>query len=103
MDTRSSTSTPVTQKKDIKKQQGRLEALKREAEEEKERARVAARERVLLEFEKSQLILASSSVIGAKSTTPSNNGSSERESRARTLQSIHGLYCQNSQGDEAKV
>jgi len=48
----------VTQLNDIKRQKIRLENLKREAEEEKERAREAARERVLLEFEKGQLGLA---------------------------------------------
>ncbi|KIL66056.1 hypothetical protein M378DRAFT_186154 [Amanita muscaria Koide BX008] len=67
----------LTQKTDMKKQKDRLEALKREAEEERERARMAARERVLLEFEKGQLTLASSSIIGTKPTVSSN--SSERE------------------------
>ncbi|KAH7928868.1 hypothetical protein BV22DRAFT_1030262 [Leucogyrophana mollusca] len=45
----------LTQKKDIKRQKDRLELLKREAEEEKERAKEAARERVLRDFEKGQL------------------------------------------------
>lgn len=49
---------PVSQKKDIKRQKEKLEALKREAEEERARAKEAARERVLLEFEKGQLGLA---------------------------------------------
>lgn len=52
----------LTQKTDIKKQKSKLEALKREAEEERERAREAARERVLIEFEKGQRGLGSSSV-----------------------------------------
>ncbi|PFH51160.1 hypothetical protein AMATHDRAFT_143320 [Amanita thiersii Skay4041] len=59
----------LTQKKDIKRQKDRLEALKREVEEERRKARIAARERVLLEFEKGQLTLGggSSSVPGTKS------------------------------------
>ncbi|KAF5363439.1 hypothetical protein D9756_000835 [Leucocoprinus leucothites] len=48
----------LTQKKDIKRQKTKLEAWKREYEEEKAGAKEAARERVLLEFEKSQLGLA---------------------------------------------
>ncbi|KAH6891791.1 hypothetical protein BKA70DRAFT_1162530 [Coprinopsis sp. MPI-PUGE-AT-0042] len=57
----------LTQKKDIKKQKERLEALKKEAEAEKNKARQAARERVLLEFEKGQLGLAAGpSSIGTK-------------------------------------
>ncbi|KAH0831227.1 hypothetical protein J3R83DRAFT_13808 [Lanmaoa asiatica] len=45
----------LSQKKDIKRQKVRLEQLKREAEEEKQRALEAARERVLRDFEKGQL------------------------------------------------
>lgn len=57
----------MTQKKDIKRQKERLEAWRRESEEEKARAREAARERVLLEFEKSQLGLAARSTdVGTK-------------------------------------
>jgi hypothetical protein len=48
----------VVQKKDIKRQKERLEALKKEAEQEKARAKGAARERVLADFEKGQLALA---------------------------------------------
>ena len=44
----------VAQKKDIKKQKAKLEALKQEAEEERARARAEARERVLREFERGQ-------------------------------------------------
>lgn len=43
------------QKKDIKRQKEKLEAMKKEAEEERAKARIAARERVLLDFEKGQL------------------------------------------------
>ena len=69
----------VAQKKDIKRQKEMLEALKREAEAEKERARLAARERVLLEFEKGQLGLA------AAPTTATTSGA---ESKERELFSI---------------
>jgi nitric oxide synthase-interacting protein len=55
----------VTQKKDMKRQKQRLEALRREAEEEQARARAAARERVLQEFEKGQLGLSGSASIVA--------------------------------------
>lgn len=55
----------LTQKKDIKRQKGKLELLKREAEEERSRAKEAARERVLLEFEKGQRAAAPSSVLAA--------------------------------------
>jgi nitric oxide synthase-interacting protein len=57
----------VSQKKDIQRQKSRLETLKREAEEEKARAKAAARERVLLDFEKGQLRLA-----GTPGSTPSS-------------------------------
>ncbi|KAI0049506.1 hypothetical protein FA95DRAFT_1556798 [Auriscalpium vulgare] len=53
----------LTQKKDIKRQKDRLEALRKEAEEEKSRAKEAARARVLVEFEKGQLGLAAVSSI----------------------------------------
>ncbi|KAJ3485469.1 hypothetical protein NLI96_g4942 [Meripilus lineatus] len=68
----------VTQLNDIKRQKVRLEALKKEAEEERERAREAARERVLLEFEKGQLGLAAPSTI---STSGTNNKNESGESR----------------------
>ncbi|KAF9457897.1 hypothetical protein BDZ94DRAFT_1272036 [Collybia nuda] len=49
----------LSQKKDIQRQKAKLEAMKQEVEDEKIRAKEAARERVLLEFEKGQLGLAS--------------------------------------------
>jgi len=64
----------LTQKKDIKRQKQRLEALKREAADEKARARLAARERVLLEFEKGQLGLAA----GPSSIGTRGSGDSEQ-------------------------
>ncbi|KAI0922774.1 hypothetical protein AcV5_009660 [Taiwanofungus camphoratus] len=63
----------VTQIEDIKRQKVRLESLKREAEEEKQKAQEAARERVLLEFEKGQLGLVSQS----SSITTSGSESTE--------------------------
>ncbi|EDR01187.1 uncharacterized protein LACBIDRAFT_254899 [Laccaria bicolor S238N-H82] len=47
----------LTQKKDIKRQKERLDAMKKEAEEERTRVRAAARERVLLEFEKGHRLM----------------------------------------------
>ncbi|CAL1710141.1 unnamed protein product [Somion occarium] len=61
----------VTQIGDIKRQKSRLEAMKREAEEEKERAREAARDRVLQEFEKGQLGLAAPGSVATTSGTES--------------------------------
>lgn len=57
----------MTQKKDMKRQKERLEKLKQNAEEEKERALGAARERVLKDFEKGHLTLSSN--LKAPSTT----------------------------------
>lgn len=59
---------------DIKRQKVRLEALKKEAEEERQRAREAARERVLLEFEKGQLGLAATSVISTSGQADPSEG-----------------------------
>ncbi|PSS37967.1 hypothetical protein PHLCEN_2v194, partial [Hermanssonia centrifuga] len=65
----------VTQMEDIKRQKVKLEALKREAEEERQRAREAARERVLLDFEKGQLGLSGSISVATTS------GSDSKEAR----------------------
>ncbi|KAH7910396.1 hypothetical protein BJ138DRAFT_1136063 [Hygrophoropsis aurantiaca] len=61
----------LTQKKDIKRQKDRLELLKREAEEERELAKEAARERVLRDFEKGQL--------GLSANIPATNFSEGKE------------------------
>ncbi len=61
----------VTQLGDIKRQKVRLEALKREAEEERQRAREAARERVLQDFEKGQLGLAGPTSVATTSGSDS--------------------------------
>ncbi|KAG6337011.1 hypothetical protein ID866_2071 [Astraeus odoratus] len=66
----------LTQKKDMKRQKERLEKLKRDAEEEKERVLEAARERVLKDFEKGQHGL-SSDLKGIVTTS----GSDAKESR----------------------
>ncbi|KAI0688592.1 hypothetical protein BC835DRAFT_1284347 [Cytidiella melzeri] len=65
----------VTQLGDIKRQKVRLEALKREAEEEQQRAREAARDRVLHDFEKGQLGLAGPISVATTS------GSDSKETR----------------------
>lgn len=58
----------MTQKKDIQSQKKKLQALTQEAEEEKVRAKEAARERVLRDFEKGQMGLSAfPSVTGTKS------------------------------------
>ncbi len=59
---------------DIKRQKVKLEALKREAEEERQRAREAARERVLLDFEKGQLGLSGSISVATTSGSDSKEG-----------------------------
>ncbi|KAH9159893.1 hypothetical protein EDB89DRAFT_2044160 [Lactarius sanguifluus] len=58
----------LTQKKDIKRQKERLDALKKEAEQEKAKAKEAARERVLSEFEKGQLGLAAVASVTTSGT-----------------------------------
>jgi len=64
----------VTQKKDIKKQKDKLAAMEKGAEEERARAKEAARERVLLEFERGQLGLAA-----APTTSTTSSGESKQE------------------------
>lgn len=64
----------VAQKKDIKRQKERLEALKKEAEQEKSRAKEAARERVLADFEKGQLALAAVPAVTTAGAEVAGNG-----------------------------
>ncbi|KAI6041455.1 hypothetical protein EDC04DRAFT_2668193 [Pisolithus marmoratus] len=61
----------LAQKRDMKRQKERLEKLKKEADEEKDRALEAARERVLKDFEQGQLSL-SSNMANAVTTSGSN-------------------------------
>ncbi|KAH9924987.1 uncharacterized protein BXZ73DRAFT_50170 [Epithele typhae] len=70
----------VTQIGDIKRQKVKLEALEKEAEEERQRAREAARERVLREFEKGQLGLAATSTV---STVSGLDGSAARGTKRK--------------------
>jgi nitric oxide synthase-interacting protein len=64
----------VTQKKDIKRQKERIEALKKEAEQEKAKVKEAARERVLAEFEKGQLGLATVAAVTTTGTEVQGSG-----------------------------
>ena len=59
----------VKQKKDIKRQKAKLDALKKEEEEERLRAKTEARERVLKEFERGQLGLGGRVATGISSTS----------------------------------
>lgn len=63
----------MAQKKDIKRQKERLEALKKEAEQEKAKAKEAARDRVLADFEKGQLGLAGAAVAASAALTTSGS------------------------------
>lgn len=65
--------------------------MKREAEEEKQRARQAARERVLLEFEKGQLGLASTSTTG---TTTSGSATEPGAAKMRSSLSFTDIHRQ---------
>ncbi|KIM41532.1 hypothetical protein M413DRAFT_445515 [Hebeloma cylindrosporum] len=81
----------LSQKQAIKKQKTKLEALKREAEDERTRARNAARERVLQDFEKGQLGLGNSGVgsglrIDAKETVKSPGGTEEEKTGEKRKQ-----------------
>lgn len=64
----------VAQKKDIRRQKGRLDALKKGAELEKLKAKEAARERVLADFEKGQLGPAAAAAAAAGVTTSGAEG-----------------------------
>uniref|UniRef100_A0A0W0G6Z0 Nitric oxide synthase-interacting protein zinc-finger domain-containing protein n=1 Tax=Moniliophthora roreri TaxID=221103 RepID=A0A0W0G6Z0_MONRR len=66
----------LTQKQDIKRQKEKLEAMKKEAEEERLRAKAAARERVLEDFEKGQLGLS-----GRPSVTTGTSTESKQDGR----------------------
>ncbi|VDB96536.1 unnamed protein product [Peniophora sp. CBMAI 1063] len=69
----------LTQKKDIKKQKERLEAMKRDAEEEKARAKAAARERVLAEFERSHIGLAATSTVSTSAKDTNEQRGTKRK------------------------
>jgi len=62
----------------MKRQKEKLETMKREEAEEKERAKEAARERVLLDFEKGQLgLVASSTSVTTSATSDANSNECE--------------------------
>ena len=85
----------MSQKSDIKRQKDKLETMKKAAEDEKQRAKEAARERVLLDFEKSQLTLAARPTTGAAGTTPgqdSNEGEFFRPNPFSPFSDIPMLY-----------
>ncbi|KAF8515242.1 hypothetical protein BU17DRAFT_51919 [Hysterangium stoloniferum] len=63
----------LTQKKDIKRQKERIEALRVEEEEDKERAKEAARQRVLRDFENGQLGLSTTRPMDSGKTGSSAN------------------------------
>ncbi|KAJ4467215.1 hypothetical protein J3R30DRAFT_3309675 [Lentinula aciculospora] len=68
----------LIQKRDIKRQKDRLESMKKEAEEEREKAKTAARRRVLNEFEKGQLGLGTHKAsIGSGAQTSSEKDADE--------------------------
>jgi len=67
----------VAQRKDIKRQKERLEALKKEAEQEKTRAKEAARERVLADFEKGQLGLAAAASAAVTTSGAEGTGNGD--------------------------
>lgn len=60
----------VGQKKEIKRQKERIELLRREEAEERERVRDAARQRVLQDFERGQLGLGGTRVVDKDFTPP---------------------------------
>lgn len=71
----------LTQKKDMKRQKDRLEKLKKEADEEREQALEAARERVLRDFEQGQLTLSSNATNPA--TTSESNAKEVRPGKRK--------------------
>lgn len=78
----------VTQKKDIKRQKERLDAMKKEAEEERTRVRAAARERVLLELDKGQLGL-----VGDPTVADTKSGSSGSGTGGESMDESRGTKC----------
>ncbi|KAF8207550.1 hypothetical protein K438DRAFT_1815199, partial [Mycena galopus ATCC 62051] len=66
----------LSQKQDLKRQKEKAEQIKKEIEAEVERAKTAARERVLQDFERGQLGLAGSAASAALPAVPSAESSS---------------------------
>ena len=87
----------MTQKKDIKRQKERLDAMKKEAEEERTRVRAAARERVLLDFEKGQLGLAGGPTLASTKSGSSGSATGSEpkdESKPSHLSTLYSLINQ---------
>lgn len=74
----------MAQKKDIRRQKERFEALHQEEEEEKERVKEAARQRVLENFEKGQSGLG----IGHHLDKHTRNGGTDANERVSPLLSF---------------
>ena len=99
-------SFQVAQKKDIRRQKERFEALQQEEEEEKERVKEAARQRVLRDFERGDLGLGIGHHLDKHTT-----GSADTNERAFhcflvmvfLIWLILIFMCVGSQGDETKV
>lgn len=71
----------LAQKKEMKRQQAKLDAMAKEEEEERERRRAEARERVLKDFEARQLGLSSQKPAMEESGSTSKKVSDEGEYR----------------------
>ncbi|KAF9261527.1 hypothetical protein L218DRAFT_930747 [Marasmius fiardii PR-910] len=89
----------LTQKKDIKRQKEKLEVLKKEAKEERFRAKEAARERVLADFEKGQLGLSSKPSIA---TGTKAGGESKQDGRGTKRKFEFDPFAVESAAQEAE-
>jgi len=74
----------VTQKTELTREKAKLTALRKELEAERERARAAARERVLREFERGQVGLA----VGGPSRSSTSNSGEKKNGDERTCSSV---------------
>ncbi|PPQ79073.1 hypothetical protein CVT25_002298 [Psilocybe cyanescens] len=75
----------LTQKNAIKRQKAKIETLKKEAEAERARAREAARERVLLDFEKGQLGLGGLGTGSSKEVNETNEDDQKTGTKRKNL------------------
>ncbi|KXN87901.1 Nitric oxide synthase-interacting protein [Leucoagaricus sp. SymC.cos] len=94
----------LTQKKDIKRQKDKLKIWEREYEEEKARARETARERVLLEFEKSQLGLAARPTeVGTKGGMSTEEGRGTKRKFEFDTSVVEGLQREAEEAAMRKI